>query len=148
MPVSSQGHYGFHSFPVVDWFCIVVDLSYCCMQRPVRMCILDNIFNLYLINKTSLSALLWWADPIMIPPARFGVWHFWRCRIYFLLHIRINTNYMCRVCTETNHQLEWSKLSRGGLTSHFFNNMFIVNKNEIQYWCTIVSISRRFIYHV
>jgi hypothetical protein len=21
MPVPSQGHYGFHSFPVVDWFC-------------------------------------------------------------------------------------------------------------------------------
>jgi hypothetical protein len=22
MPVPSQGHYGFHSFPVVDWFCL------------------------------------------------------------------------------------------------------------------------------
>jgi hypothetical protein len=23
-PVSSQGHYGFHSFPVVDWFCLFI----------------------------------------------------------------------------------------------------------------------------
>ena len=26
MPVSSQGHYGFHSFPVVDWFCLFINL--------------------------------------------------------------------------------------------------------------------------
>jgi hypothetical protein len=26
MPVPSQGHYGFHSFPVVDWFCLFVYL--------------------------------------------------------------------------------------------------------------------------
>jgi hypothetical protein len=26
MPVSSQGHYGDPSFPVVDWFCLFVDL--------------------------------------------------------------------------------------------------------------------------
>jgi hypothetical protein len=26
MPVSSQGHYGFHSFPVVDWFCLFIHL--------------------------------------------------------------------------------------------------------------------------
>ena len=24
MPVTSQGHYGFHSFPVVDWFCLFI----------------------------------------------------------------------------------------------------------------------------
>ena len=24
MPVPSQGHYGFHSFPVVDWFCVYI----------------------------------------------------------------------------------------------------------------------------
>ena len=24
MPVPSQGHYGFHSFPVVDWFCLFI----------------------------------------------------------------------------------------------------------------------------
>ena len=27
MPVPSQGHYGFHSFPVVDWFCLFIYLS-------------------------------------------------------------------------------------------------------------------------
>ena len=26
MPVPSQGHYGFHSFPVVDWFCLFIFL--------------------------------------------------------------------------------------------------------------------------
>ena len=26
MPVPSQGHYGFHSFPVVDWFCLCIYL--------------------------------------------------------------------------------------------------------------------------
>jgi hypothetical protein len=26
MPVPSQGHYGFHSFPVVDWFCLFINL--------------------------------------------------------------------------------------------------------------------------
>jgi hypothetical protein len=24
MPVPSHGHYGFHSFPVVDWFCLFI----------------------------------------------------------------------------------------------------------------------------
>jgi hypothetical protein len=24
MPIPSQGHYGFHSFPVVDWFCLFI----------------------------------------------------------------------------------------------------------------------------
>ena len=26
MPVPSQGYYGFHSFPVVDWFCLFIYL--------------------------------------------------------------------------------------------------------------------------
>ena len=26
MPVSSQGQYGFPSFPVVDWLCLFIDL--------------------------------------------------------------------------------------------------------------------------
>jgi hypothetical protein len=26
MPVPSQGHYGIHSFPVVDWFCMLIYL--------------------------------------------------------------------------------------------------------------------------
>jgi hypothetical protein len=26
MPVPSQGHYGLHSFPVVDWFCLFIYL--------------------------------------------------------------------------------------------------------------------------
>jgi hypothetical protein len=26
MPVPCQGHYGFHSFPIVDWFCLFIYL--------------------------------------------------------------------------------------------------------------------------
>ena len=26
MPIPSQGHYDFHSFPVVDWFCLYINL--------------------------------------------------------------------------------------------------------------------------
>jgi hypothetical protein len=26
MPVPRQGHYGLHSFPVVDWFCLFIYL--------------------------------------------------------------------------------------------------------------------------
>jgi len=26
MPVPSEGHYGFHIFPVVDWFCLFIYL--------------------------------------------------------------------------------------------------------------------------
>ena len=34
MPVPSQGHYGFHSFPVVDWFCLFMFwLSLCKIVR-------------------------------------------------------------------------------------------------------------------
>jgi hypothetical protein len=40
MPVPSQGHCGFHSFPVVDWFCLFiylwVFLSYCVVLSPPR----------------------------------------------------------------------------------------------------------------
>jgi hypothetical protein len=28
MPVPSQGHYDFHSFPVVDWFCVYILMSF------------------------------------------------------------------------------------------------------------------------
>ena len=33
MPVPSQGHYGFHSFPVVDWFCLFIYL--CVLTFPL-----------------------------------------------------------------------------------------------------------------
>jgi hypothetical protein len=36
MPVPSQGHYGFHSFPVVDWFCLL-QLFYFTFTDNVRL---------------------------------------------------------------------------------------------------------------
>ena len=36
MPVPSQGHYGFHSFPVVDWFCRFIYL--CVLTFPLQDC--------------------------------------------------------------------------------------------------------------
>ena len=36
MPVPSQGHYGFHSFPVVDWFCLFIYL--CVLTFPLLDC--------------------------------------------------------------------------------------------------------------
>ena len=34
MPVSSQGHYSFHSFPVVDWFCLFIYFVYMSFDFP------------------------------------------------------------------------------------------------------------------
>jgi hypothetical protein len=36
MPVPSQGHYGFHSFPVVNWFCLYIYL--CVLTFPLEDC--------------------------------------------------------------------------------------------------------------
>jgi hypothetical protein len=41
MPVPSQGHYGFHTFPVVDWFCLFIYLWVWCLT------IHSSIFQLY-----------------------------------------------------------------------------------------------------
>ena len=38
MPVPSQGHYGFHSFPVVDWFCLFIYMYLWVLTFPLEDC--------------------------------------------------------------------------------------------------------------
>jgi hypothetical protein len=47
MPVSSEGHYGFHSFPVVDWFCLFIYLWI--LTFPLEDCSEFNNFVITLI---------------------------------------------------------------------------------------------------
>jgi hypothetical protein len=62
MPVPSQGHYGFHSFPVVDWFCLFIYLWV--LTFPVLDCSEFDNFVITLIyfngysNKFTLRLLL------------------------------------------------------------------------------------------
>jgi len=48
MPVSSQGHYGFPSFPVVDWFCLFIYLWV--LTFPLEDCAEFGNFVITLIN--------------------------------------------------------------------------------------------------
>ena len=49
MHVSSQGHCGFPSFPVVDWFCLFVDLRV--LPFPLEDCSVFGNFFITLISK-------------------------------------------------------------------------------------------------
>jgi hypothetical protein len=51
MPVPSQGHYGFHSFPVVDWFCLFTYLWV--LTFPLQDCSEFGNFVITLINATN-----------------------------------------------------------------------------------------------
>jgi len=48
IPVPSQGHYGFHSFPVVDWFCLFIYLWV--LTYPLEDCSEFGNFAITLIN--------------------------------------------------------------------------------------------------
>ena len=50
MPVPSQGHCGFSSFPVVDWFCLFVD--FWVLPFPLEDCSVFDNFVVTLIYKT------------------------------------------------------------------------------------------------
>ena len=52
MPVPSQGHYGFHSFPVVDWFCLFIYLWV--LTFPLLYCSKFGNFVITLIDTTTL----------------------------------------------------------------------------------------------
>jgi hypothetical protein len=50
MPVPSQGHCGFPSFPVVDWFCLFVDLWV--LPLPLEDC---SVFGILLLPLYSIK---------------------------------------------------------------------------------------------
>jgi hypothetical protein len=52
MPVPSQGHYGFHSIPVVDWFCLFIYLWV--LTFPLEDCSEFGNFVITLINVHSI----------------------------------------------------------------------------------------------
>ena len=52
MPVPSQGHYGFHSFPVVDWFCLFIYLWV--LTFPLKDCSKFGNFVITLIYLISM----------------------------------------------------------------------------------------------
>ena len=63
MPVPSQGHYGFHSFPVVDWFCLIYNyefwLSLCKIVRSSVILLLPlyiSMFHYIIIHLQHRSA--------------------------------------------------------------------------------------------
>jgi hypothetical protein len=51
MPVPSQGHYGFPSFPVVDWFCLLKYLGV--LTFPLEDCSEYGNFVITLISSTN-----------------------------------------------------------------------------------------------
>ena len=51
MPVPSQGHYGFPSFPVVDWFCLFIYLWV--LTFPLKDCSEFGNFVITLISSTN-----------------------------------------------------------------------------------------------
>ena len=55
MPVPSQGHCGFPSFPVVDWFCLLVDLWV--LPFPLEDCSVFGNFVITLICKNACCSL-------------------------------------------------------------------------------------------
>ena len=55
IPVPSQGHCGYLSFPVVDWFCLFVDLW--ALPFPLEDCLLFGNFVITLIDQGSHSFL-------------------------------------------------------------------------------------------
>ena len=57
MPVPSQGHYGFHSFPVVDWFCLFIYLWV--LTFPLLDCSEFGNFVITLIYNLILFILLY-----------------------------------------------------------------------------------------
>jgi hypothetical protein len=58
MPVPSQGHCGFPSFPVVDWFCLFVDLWV--LPFPLEDCSVFGNFVFTLIDVKGGCSFSWY----------------------------------------------------------------------------------------
>ena len=78
MPVPSQCHYGFHSFPVVDWFCLFIYLWV--MTFPLGDCSEFVKFVITLICTFSFgpcvvrsSIYRFWLSPWVSPNSSYGL---------------------------------------------------------------------------
>jgi hypothetical protein len=65
MPVPSQGHYGFHSFPLVDWFCLFIYLWV--LTFPLEDCsefgnFVITLILIWILNNTLTHLYIWLAD--------------------------------------------------------------------------------------
>jgi hypothetical protein len=60
MPVPSQGHYGFHSFTVVDWFCLFIYLWHTLIKK---------IFFTFFVETLSLYIFTIWKPSFIIVSA-------------------------------------------------------------------------------
>jgi hypothetical protein len=86
MPVPSQDHYGFPSFPVVDWFCLFVDI--CVLHFPLEDCSVfcNFVITLNWFSKRSsihnIIEMVSWIkfygakNPASIMAKRFIAWHY------------------------------------------------------------------------
>jgi hypothetical protein len=83
LPVPSQGHYGFHSFPVVDWFCLFIYLWV--LTFPLLDCseFGNCVITLIYLFATVLSVLLWFTA-FDYPIAIFKLFSF-ICRLHHSL---------------------------------------------------------------
>ena len=88
MPVPSQGHYGFHSFPVVDWFCLFIYFSLCKIARSSVILLLPLCWNVLKMNycpawKKTLQLLLPWDEESSSWSSSYGstryniMWYCW-----------------------------------------------------------------------
>ena len=67
MPVSSQGHYGFHSFPVVDWFCLFLYFEcWLSLWKIVRSSVI-LLLPLCINNMCTLLSILFYFGPLCVP---------------------------------------------------------------------------------
>ena len=74
MPVPSQGHYGFQSFPVVDWFCLFIYLWV--LTFPLQDCSEFGNFVITLIMHTVILS---------------NFFLFWIYKTYFTLEVKQQT---------------------------------------------------------
>jgi hypothetical protein len=69
MPVPSQGHYGFPSFPVVDWFCLFIYLWV--LTFPLEDCSQSGNFVIVAIHVCILKVREWLENLIPLVDYRY-----------------------------------------------------------------------------
>ena len=124
MPVPSQGHYGFHSFPVVDWFCLFIYtyefwLSLC---KIVRSSVI-----LYYPYSLQLKLITTWTSVSVTFHMHYGAMLIWKTLIEYIEHcvvsywplfvrwycnkMKTNKYHTVETVSKSNRNiLDWSKI--------------------------------------